>query len=277
MNARRTAFALRIVRQAGLYPATGMGARLAAAFSAIARERFLGPPPWRILAPSDHSRKVTEDAADLYDDVLVSLAPAAGLNNGQPSLHAACLAALHLSEGEGAVHVGAGMGYYTAIVATLVGPEGHVDAYEIEPELAARAAQNLAGFAQVTVHGRSGTVGPLPECDALYVNAGSPEPLAVWLDALRVGGRLLFPLAPAEGPGEMLLVRRRAEASYAAHFLGAVEFVPCVGTQDAHAGRALAHAFRKGGWKEVKSLHRFDAPDESCWVAGKNWWLSMRD
>ena len=42
--------------------------------------------------------------------------------------------------------MGAGTGYYTTLLAKLVGETGTVDAYEIEPEFARRAANNLAEF-----------------------------------------------------------------------------------------------------------------------------------
>ena len=58
--------------------------------------------------------------------------------------------------------MGAGTGYYTTLLAKLVGEKGAVDAYEIELEFARRAKENLAAFPQVTVHAKSGAEGPLP-------------------------------------------------------------------------------------------------------------------
>jgi protein-L-isoaspartate(D-aspartate) O-methyltransferase len=253
-----------------------MGSEIAAALASIPRERFVEPPPWRIVSPDGYSEAVSDDPAVLYQDVLVPLGAGRGLNNGQPSLHALCLEALAPKKGESAVHVGAGTGYYTTVLAMLVGEVGRVDAYEIEPELARRAAANLAVFPQVAVHGRSGAEGPLPGCDVLYVNAAAAEPLAVWLDALHPEGRLLFPLGPQGDVGEMLLVTRRADGTYPARFLCGVQFVSCVGAQDEQAARALAAAFRRGNWSNVRCLYRNDHPDDSCWCAGRGWWLSTR-
>jgi protein-L-isoaspartate(D-aspartate) O-methyltransferase len=276
LQASRTGYAQRITARAGLDPGAGLGAEIAAAFAAIPRERFLGPPPWRIHWPGDDSWGYTDDPATLYQDVLVSLGACEGLNNGQPSLHALCLAALAPRKGERVVQVGAGGGYYTAVLALLVGETGRVDAYEIEPELAARAEANLADFKQVAVHGRSGAEGPLPACDVLYVNAAATEPLTVWLDALRPAGRLLFPLSPGPEGGEMLLVTRGHDEAYAARFLVPVQFVPCIGAQDEQAARALSAAYRRGHSRNVRTLHRNDQPDESCWCAGRGWWLGTR-
>ena len=53
--------------------------------------------------------------------MLVAIDAERGINNGQPSLHAQSIAALELKEGETVVQIGAGAGYYTAILAELVG------------------------------------------------------------------------------------------------------------------------------------------------------------
>jgi protein-L-isoaspartate(D-aspartate) O-methyltransferase len=276
LEARRKLYAEHITALAGMAPDIGMGREIAAALAAIPREKFVGPAPWQIVSSKGDWQTASHDPAALYQDVLVSLDRGRGLNNGQPSLHAMCLAALAPRKGEHVVHVGAGTGYYTAVLAMLVGETGRVDAYEIEPGLARRAAANLAEFPQVVVHGCSGTEGPLPGCDVLYVNAAAAEPLAVWLDALHLEGRLLFPLEPQGEVGEMLLVTRRADGSHPARFLRGVQFVPCVGAQDARAARRLEGAFCMGNWSQVRWLYRNDQPDDSCWCAGRGWWLSTR-
>ncbi len=276
LQAHRNSYSHHILSLTGIAPDVGLGSEIAAAFAAIPRENFVGPPPWRIDSPGEHIQTISDDPAVLYQDVLVSLGAGHDLNNGQPSLHALCLNALAPRKGESAVHVGAGTGYYTAMLAMLVGETGRVDAYEIEPELARRAAANLAGFPQVAVHGCSGSEAPLPDCDLLYVNAAAAEPLAVWLDALRPEGRLLFPLEPAGEDGEMLLVTRKADGAYPARFLCGVEFVLCAGAQDAQAARALSAALWRGSGTQVRRLYRNDQPDDSCWCAGHGWWLSTR-
>ena len=269
LRACRAAFARRVAAHAHL-PA---GSAIEAALATIPREWFVQPPPWEMRGEMGLSLSASDDPAVLYRDVTVPLGCGWGLNNGQPSLHAMCLHALAIGEGESVVHVGAGTGYYTTVLAMLVGETGRVDAYEIEPEAARRAKANLKELTQVEVHCRSGAEGPLPQCDALYVNAAAAEPLPVWLDAPRPGGRLLFPLAPEDGAGAMLLATRQAEGPWAARFLGGVQFVACAGAQNAQAGRALRAAFERGGSEKVRHLHRNSAPDERCWCAGRGWWL----
>ena len=252
------------------------GSELANAFASTPREQFVGPPPWKIFTPAGYIETPSDDPAFLYQDVVVSLTGEGSLNNGQPTLHAFCIAALAPRKGDAVVHVGAGTGYYTMVLAKLVGETGLVTAYEIDPNLAQRATSNLAPSPHIRVHHRSGAEGPLPECDVLYVNAGAASPLAVWLEALRPNGRLLFPLTPAEGAGAMLLVTRKEHGIFEARFLCQALFVPCTGAQDEETAQKLTGAFRNRNWSNIKSLHRDGAPDDSCWCSGPGWWLSTR-
>lgn len=272
IEAHRVFFAKLVTANAGIAP----GSEIEAALASTPREDFVGPPPWKIFTRSGYVESPADDPALLYQDVVVSLGGEGPFNNGQPTLHAFCIAALDTKKGERIVHVGAGTGYYTTLLAKLVGETGMVDAYEIEPEFAQRAAKRLAGFPYVTIHNRSGAEGPLPECDVLYVNAGATGPLDVWLDALCPNGRLLFPMTPAEGVGAMLLIKKQEDGGFAARFLMQVQFVPCIGARDEATGQRLSDAFRNGGWAKVKSLHRNSAADESCWFAGDGWWLSTK-
>ncbi|MHB1936697.1 MAG: protein-L-isoaspartate O-methyltransferase family protein [Acidobacteriaceae bacterium] len=272
LQAHRLFYADMITANAGI----PSGSEIEAALASTPREQFVGGPPWKIFTRSGYVESPSDDPAFLYQDVVVSLGSQGPFNNGQPTLHAFCLAALDLKKGERVVHVGAGTGYYTTLLAKLVGETGTVDAYEIEPELAQRSIHNLAAFPNVSVHSRSGAEGPLPTCDALYVNAGATGPLAVWLDALRINGRLLFPLTAAVGGGAMLLVTKGENGTFAARFLLQAQFVPCSGARDQALEEKLTKAFRNGTWSEVKSLHRNDEPDKSCWCAGPGWWLSTK-
>lgn len=273
LEEKRAAFGRRMAASAGL----GEDSAIAEVFASTPREAFLGPPPWRIFGGErEDGGHIVDDPALLYQDVLVQLKSSAAINNGQPSLHALCLAALRVTPGETAVHVGAGTGYYTTMLGKLVGSNGRVEAYEIERDLAERAAATLGEMPWVRVHAGSGTAGPLPECDVLYVSAGATSPLEVWLDALRMRGRLLFPLTPNEGYGGMLMVTRLAEG-YAARFLCGAKFVGCAGARDAKMERRLAECFRRGNAGRVRSLRRDDAADETAWCVGDGWWLSTRE
>lgn len=248
------------------------------AFAETRREDFLGPGPWLIRGDKDYVPTPDADPAWLYQNVLVALDAARRVNNGEPVLHARCLSALALKLGEHVVHVGAGSGYYTAILARLVGPNGRVDAFEIDPGLAAWAARNLAALPAVAVHAESGTAGALPEADAIYVCAGATHPAAGWLAALKPGGRLIFPLTGANDWGGMLLVTRGASRDrFAARILMRVGFIPCEGARNPAEARALSRTFAANAIEEVQSLRLGIEPgDASVWFAGKGWFLSRR-
>jgi protein-L-isoaspartate(D-aspartate) O-methyltransferase len=215
-----------------------------------------------------------DDPAFLYQDLLLALDRERRINIGMPSAHAYWLGASNIKEAETVVQVGAGSGYYTAILAHLVGVGGRVYAYEIEERLAARARENLRDAHQVELRTQSGVTADLPLADLIYVCAGAAQPSRTWLDALRPKGRLLFPLAPQGVLGGMLLITRPDKGSaWPAKFVGRAAFIGCVGLQDEEAGRRLTEAF-SNAWESVRSLHLDGSPDDSCWFAGDGWWLS---
>lgn len=255
-------------------------ARLTTAFATVERERFVGSGPWKVMAhASGYIDTPSDDLAFLYQDIVVALSAGRQINNGEPQLHARCLAALDARAGEAAVHIGCGTGYYTALLAHLVTSSGTVAAYDIDQELARQAAANLGPWPQVVVRNRSGATGELPSCDIIYVNAGATRPLNTWLDALRIGGRLLFPLTPANRAlGGMLLVTRGpANSSFDALFVQPATFIPCQGARNREEEEGLIEAFARDDMHRVKSLHLGTTPDDSNWFAGKGWWLSTRE
>jgi protein-L-isoaspartate(D-aspartate) O-methyltransferase len=253
------------------------------AFATVPRERFLGTGPWRVLSPMAMAEYWTTEDADprrLYHDVLIAIDEERRLNNGQPSLWARMYDQLELSRGGHVVHVGAGTGYYSAILAEIVGRTGRVTAIEIDPLLAARAKENLAAaWPQATVVATDGFLfQPDRPADAIVVNAGVTHFSSVWLDALAAeNGRLLVPLTTAERWGGFLMITRQADdpSRYAARFAGRVGIIPCVGGRDAAAEERLTAALARGDFTAIRSLRRApEGPDHTCWLAGEGWWLS---
>src|SRR5262245_31251252 len=139
------------------------------AFARVPREDFLGPPPWQVGQAQPASATVTYHTApaagleDIYQDVVVVIDAARQINNGQPSVHARWLQAVSPQPGESVLHIGCGLGYYTSIMAELVGPSGRVVAYEIESDLATRARVCLHAWPHVRVEAEDGS-----ELDASY-------------------------------------------------------------------------------------------------------------
>jgi len=222
----------------------------------------------------------TPDASPrhLYHNVAVSIDPERELNNGHPSTLAYWLETLTPRPGERGVHIGCGPGYYTAILAEVIGPSGHVTAIEIDPHLAAEARRNLAPWPHVTVVEGDASELDVGSFDIVFLNAGATHPRDAWLDALRPNGRLLLPLtfeaapgAPGKGGVIRLLWR---EGRYEARFVTMVAIYPCAGARDPETNQALMQAFMKGGFEKVRSLHREPHdPSPACWLHRTGWCL----
>lgn len=243
--------------------------RLERAFATVRREDFLPAPPWTIYGPA--RTETTSDPAALYADALVAIDRAKGINNGQPSLHAEWMAAVDPQAGETIVHVGCGGGYYTAILAELVGETGRVVAYEVEPEIAALAQRALSTRANVNVLATTGAAGDLPGCDVIYVNAAADAPAQGWITALRAGGRLIFPWS-FSGEGEITMIVRRSGESYSAATLSRVRFIGLTGPRPGKPARVDAH-FSADRIRQLV-LRETRAPDETC-IADFGWaWFS---
>jgi protein-L-isoaspartate(D-aspartate) O-methyltransferase len=277
----RAAYAKQILAVASVNDAA-----LEAAFRETRREDFLGPGPWPILRL--FGSYVTTPDADpvyLYTNDLVGILPERHLNNGQPSFHVALIHQAAPTTGEHVVHIGTGTGYFTAILAHLVGPSGRVTGIEFEPELAVRAKANFAAYPNVEIVEGDGTQISFDTADVIYVNAGCTRPAETWLDQLAEGGRLILPLTSNQNfgaksldqavrAGAVFRIERRGQ-DYLARWISGVAIFPCAGSRDETSERALAEAFTKGGWERVERLHRNrEMPAEDCWVRGRGWCLA---
>jgi protein-L-isoaspartate(D-aspartate) O-methyltransferase len=281
----RRAFAMQVLAAVGVKNVT-----LEGAYAAVRREDFSGKGPWPIFRWGMAYRPTpSADPVYLYTDDLVGLIPERRVNNGQPSLHAYLINQAAPNAGEHVVHVGTGAGYYTAIMAHLVGASGHVTGIEFDPELAARARSNLAAAANVEIVEGDGTVAPFDSADVIYVNAGVTQPAAIWLDRLNDGGRLILPLTTDKAFGDLnrtpnqminqgavLRIERKGD-DYFAKWISGVAIIPCAGARDAESEQALAKALAGGRLGEVTRLYRHDnVSDEDCWLRAPGWCLAYR-
>jgi protein-L-isoaspartate(D-aspartate) O-methyltransferase len=261
------------------------------AFAAVPRERFLGPPPWRLISDRRPDQSFVTPDGDpgwIYHDVLVIIDEARRLNNGAPSLWAASFDQLDLRRGQRILQVGAGTGYYAAVLAEIVGPEGRVVAVEHDGDLAARARAALAPWANVeAVHGDGRTHDP-GEVDVVIVCAGSTHPAPLWLDRLAPGGQLLMPLTTDNRWGFLLRATRVADPDadrFEATSIGPIGIFPCVGGRDEEAAirlEAALNELRRASWfAEVlfAGLHRGEPSAEDMhkvWYWGPGFWLERR-
>ena len=251
--------------------------RLERVFELVPREAFMPPGPWKIKINVSHRYIETpsDDPVYLYQNALVALDAAKGINNGEPFLHAAWIGAVSPQSGETVCHIGAGTGYYTAILSVLVLPEGKVKAFELEDDLARQARRNLKPFENVSVTAGDATALRIPKCDLIYVNAGVARPPTSWLNALRENGRMIFPWRPAEEVGLALIVRR-ASKGFAVRPLMPSWFIPCIGasgTEDCKRVPTRQEAARiRSLWLTAEKT-----PDETAVAIYGNLWFSTAE
>lgn len=273
------------------------------AFAAVPRERFLGPAPWRILPENEprHSFLTpNDDLRWIYHDVLVALDHTQGLNNGLPSFWARVFDHLALKRGQRVMQVGAGTGYYSAVLAEIVGPNGRLIAIEFDSKLAATARVNLAPWAQIDVLHGDGRMHDPGEVDAIIVFAGSTHPAALWLDRLAAGGQLLMPLTGENWWGFLLHATRcrdydtdlivlpphRDQSRFHAVSIGSVGIFPCAGGRDEDAAKRLRHTLEElylaspSAEIPIETLHR-GAPSreimDKVWYYGPDFWLERKE
>jgi protein-L-isoaspartate(D-aspartate) O-methyltransferase len=254
------------------------------AFASVPREEFVVPGPWKVLSrmPRQMQPQVEEvtDPAELYHDVAIVLDPSRSLTNGNPGTLAPWLEALNLSTGKSVFHLGCGTGYYTAIMAELVGSKGRVTAVEIDPALAAQARANLSTYSNVEVVHEDGGGIDTGLRDAILINAGVTHPRESWIDNLESAGTLVLPLTievgvPHVGKGMVLCVSK-LRSGYVAHFLPVpVMIYSCSSVRDSKFGSLLNQPFMSGTFSSVKSLRRDPhSPEPDCWLHGSTFCLS---
>lgn len=98
--------------------------RLERVFGLVPRHAFLPPGPWKIRLNNRYYETPSDDPAYIYQNNLVALDAGKGINNGEPFLHAAWIGATNPCPGDTICHIGAGSGFYTAILSVLASPGG---------------------------------------------------------------------------------------------------------------------------------------------------------
>ena len=152
-----------------------------------------------------------------------------GQTISQPTVVGMMTEALELMGTERVLEIGTGSGYQAAVLARL-GRE--VRTIEIDPQLAAAAAQRLTdlGTSNIIVRAGDGFFG-WPDAapfDAILVTAATPRIPRPLLEQLAEGGRLVAPVEQASGEQTLVRVIRRDGRSVH-ETLAPVVFVPMTG------------------------------------------------
>jgi len=165
-----------------------------------------------------------------YDDTPLPI----GLNQtiSAPHMVAIMCELLDLRPGMKVLEVGGGSGYHAAVMANLVGPEGHIYSVERKPELVVLARKNLekAGITNVTMIEADGSLGLVEHApyDRISVAAAAPQIPESLKQQLTVGGKMILPVG--RNRQELLLVTRKDSGFKVEEKMGVV-FVPLIGVE----------------------------------------------
>ena len=151
-----------------------------------------------------------------------------------PHMVAIICETLTLEPGMKILEIGAGFGYNAAVVAEIIGPEGHLFTTERIESLAKIAEDNLrrTGYDKcVTVLHQDGTNGYSDQApyDRIYATASAPKVPEPLKEQLRIGGRLLIPVGSIKQFQELVCILRVDEDKFETHKMGGVAFVPMIG------------------------------------------------
>jgi protein-L-isoaspartate(D-aspartate) O-methyltransferase len=204
---RRAAMVERQLRRRGI-----TDERVLAAMGSVPRERFV---PDRI-----RDRAYDDGALAIGHDQTIS----------QPWVVAAICQALALEGKENVLEIGTGSGYSAAVLSHLA---ERVYSIERIAELAEEARERLdeLGMAQVEVIVGDGTRGYADAApyDAIAVHATAPTAPPSLLEQLRVGGRLVIPIA--SGRADMLTAFHKEAGGLRGETIGPCRFVPLIGVE----------------------------------------------
>jgi protein-L-isoaspartate(D-aspartate) O-methyltransferase len=233
--------------------------------------------PCAVKPTSAARRRQTPDAdpKHVYHNIVVAIDPARQLFNGAPSLLGLAIEALALESGQRALHIGTGMGYYTALIAHCSAnpawcwawkwiPNSRRD--EPQPRVDARGHTRPAATAAARSRSRStrfwstrasrirSTPGSTRSNPAARLVMRSPRRVRRW------------------GPiskGFMVLATKQDDGQFSLRMVGFVAIYAAIGIRDDAMNTTLGRAMMKGPFMPAKKLRR-DAHDPSatCWAHG---------
>jgi protein-L-isoaspartate(D-aspartate) O-methyltransferase len=138
---------------------------------------------------------------------------------------------LELAEGQKVLEIGAGSGYNAAVIAEIIGKNGHVYTVERLEPLVKFAEKNLKekGYENVTVLLEDGSMGysKYAPYDRIVVTCASPDIPEPLLEQLKPGGIMLIPVGTYSQ--ELIKVTKDSKGNIYKERKGGVIFVPLIG------------------------------------------------
>lgn len=254
------------------------GDRLAEAFMAVPRHRFLP----RVIGVAGDVQSGLEaavarmspwQAASIYSDDALNLRPldpCLRSTSSAPGIMWRMIDMLHLDPGARVLEIGCGSGYNAAVMAHLVGLEGHVTSVEVVADVAqdARACLKLEGVRNVDVVAADGTGGheACAPYDAVIVTAAARDMFPAWLAQLREGGRIVTVLETALGQ-RLLGMTKRGETLDGAFGVW-VAFVPVVGREATYPRLTAAAREVSARWEGMRQVNARTVPLASLLAPG---------
>jgi protein-L-isoaspartate(D-aspartate) O-methyltransferase len=150
----------------------------------------------------------------------------------QPYIVALMTEAMEVSDRDRVLEIGTGSGYAAAVLSRIAAEVYTVERHGTLARAARRKFEEL-GYDNVHVRHGDGTLGWAAHApyDATVVTAGGPQVPEPLLEQLAIGGCLVIPVGPSHYSQELVRIRRTSEADYHRENLGAVRFVPLVGSE----------------------------------------------
>lgn len=165
---------------------------------------------------------------DAYRDTPLPLAQGATIS--QPYTVAVMLEALHPKSGERCLDIGAGSGWVSALLATLVGIGGQVFAIERLASLAVAAklalqACRIENVTYIVGDAQRGWPRHAPY-DCIHVAAASNDVPAELIKQLAIGGRLIIPVGAFVQ--ELVLITKISDTRTTEYRIPGFQFVPLI-------------------------------------------------
>ena len=216
--------------------------RVLEAMRTVPRERFVG-------------EEVEEFA---YEDSALPIEARQTIS--QPYVVAVMVEALQVEPGDRVLEVGAGSGYAAAVLSRIADEVFAIERHRILVEAARRSLGSL-GYGNVRLRHGDGTLGWEEEApfDAILVSAGGAVPEAL-KEQLAPGGRMIIPVGEGMGSQDLILFQKEEDQSLTERNLGAVRFVPLIGTVAEDPGGETPSGDNPGHRSSQAPFRTGDAP-----------------